>query len=32
MVLADDKLDVVKMLIPLHDRVENTVGNGENAG
>ena len=30
--IADDKLDVVKMMIALLDRVENTVGKGENAG
>ena len=29
---ADDKLNVVRMMIPLLDRVENTVGKGENAG
>ena len=28
---ADDKIDVVKMMISLHDMVENTVGKGENA-
>ena len=31
-VFADDKIDVLKMMISLLDRVENTVGNGENAG
>ena len=30
--LADDKLKVAKMMIFLFDRVDNTVGNGENAG
>ena len=29
---ADDKLNIVKMLISLYNRVENTVGKGENAG
>ena len=29
---ADDKLNVARMMIPLVDRVENTVGKGENAG
>ena len=29
---ADDKMDVVKMTISLFDRVENSVGKGENAG
>ena len=29
---ADDKLNVAKMKISLIDRVENTVGKGENAG
>ena len=29
---ADDKLKVAKMTIFLFDRVENTVGKGENAG
>ena len=29
---ADDKLNVAKMTISLFDRVENTVGRGENAG
>ena len=29
---ADDKLNVAKMMISLFDRVENTVGKGENAG
>ena len=29
---AGDKLDVAKMKISLFDRVENTVGKGENAG
>ena len=29
---ADDKLNVAKMTIFLYDRVENTVGKGENAG
>ena len=29
---ADDKLNVAKMTITLFDRVENTVGKGENAG
>ena len=29
---ADDKLNVVGMMIPLLDRVENTVGKGGNAG
>ena len=29
---ADDKLNVAKMTISLFDRVENTVGKGENAG
>ena len=29
---ADDKLKVAKMMISLFDRVENTVGKGENAG
>ena len=29
---ADDKLNVAKMMISLLDRVENTVGIGENAG
>ena len=28
----DDKFNVAKMLIFLYDRVENIVGNGENAG
>ena len=31
-VLADDKLNIVKMMISLYNRVENTVGKGENAG
>ena len=30
--LADNKIDVVKMMISLLERVENTVGKGENAG
>ena len=30
--LADDKLNVAKMMLSLLDRVENTVGRGENAG
>ena len=30
--LADDKIDVVKMMISLLERVKNTVGKGENAG
>ena len=29
---ADDKLNIVKMVITLFDRVENTVEKGENAG
>ena len=29
---ADDKLNIAKMTISLYDRVENTVGKGENAG
>ena len=29
---AEDKTDVVKMMISLLDRVENSVGKGENAG
>ena len=29
---ADDKLDIVEMMISLLDRVKNTVGKGENAG
>ena len=29
---ADEKLNVAKMKISLYDRVENTVGKGENAG
>ena len=29
---ADDKIDVVKMMIYLFDRVDNTVGKGENTG
>ena len=29
---ANDKLNVAKMTISLYDRVENTVGKGENAG
>ena len=29
---ADDKLSVAKLTISLYDRVENTVGKGENAG
>ena len=29
---ADDKLNIVKMMISLPDEVENTVGKGENAG
>ena len=29
---ADDTLKVAKMMISLNDRVENTVGKGENAG
>ena len=29
---ADDKLKIAKMRISLFDRVENTVGKGENAG
>ena len=28
---ADEKLNVVKMMISLLDRIENTVGKGENA-
>ena len=28
----DDKLNIVKMMISRFDRVENTVGKGENAG
>ena len=31
-VLADDKLNVPETTISLYDRVENTVGKGENAG
>ena len=31
-VFADDKIDVVRMMISLLDRVENTMGKGENAG
>ena len=30
--IADEKLNVAKMTIFLFDRVENTVGKGENAG
>ena len=30
--IADDKSNVTKMMISLFDRVENTVGKGENAG
>ena len=30
--IADDKLNVARMTISLFDRVENTVGKGENAG
>ena len=30
--IADDKLIIAKMTICLFDRVENTVGKGENAG
>ena len=30
--LADDKLNVARMMISLLDRVENAVGKGENAG
>ena len=29
---ADDKLNIVKMMNSLYNRVENTVGKGENAG
>ena len=29
---AEDKLNVTKIMISLYDRVENTVGKGENAG
>ena len=29
---ADDKLNIVKMAISLFDKVENTVGKGENTG
>ena len=29
---ADDKLNVARMMFSLFDRVENTVGKGENAG
>ena len=29
---AEDKLNVARMMISLLDRVENTVGKGENAG
>ena len=29
---ADDKLNVAKIMISVFDRVENTVGKGENAG
>ena len=29
---ADDKLNVATIMISLFDRVENTVGKGENAG
>ena len=29
---ADDKLNIIKMAISLLDRVENSVGKGENAG
>ena len=29
---ADDKIDVVKMMVSLLNRIENTVGKGENAG
>ena len=29
---ADDKLNVERMVISLYDKVENTVGKGENAG
>ena len=31
-VFAEDKFNVAKMTVSLFDRVENTVGNGENAG
>ena len=31
-VFADDKYNIAKMKIYLFDRVENTVGKGENAG
>ena len=31
-VFADGKLDIAKMTISLFDRIENTVGKGENAG
>ena len=31
-VLADDKINVAEMIIPLPDRTENIVGKGENAG
>ena len=30
--LADDKIDVVEMMISPFDRVENSAGKGENAG
>ena len=30
--LADDKINVAEMMIPLSDRVENIVGKGENTG
>ena len=29
---ADDKLKIIKMMSSLFDRVENTLGKGENAG
>ena len=29
---VDDKIDVVKMMISLFDKLENTVGKGENDG
>ena len=29
---ADDRLNIIKMMISLFDRVENTAGKGENAG
>ena len=31
-IIADNKFNVTKMTISLYDRVENTVGKGENAG